>query len=68
MRKLHCPQCSVANLYIKNEKGERRLVFVTPEYVVVASKEGESLDGFDTETLYCLGCSWSGTAKRLTKY
>ena len=60
MRKLLCPQCKVSSMYVKNGKGERRAVYVTDGGVVVARKEGETLDGFDLETVYCMGCSWGG--------
>ena len=53
MRKLLCPQCKVSSMYVKNGKGERRAVYVTDGGVVVARKEGETLDGFDLETVYC---------------
>lgn len=55
MRKLLCPQCKVSSMYVKNGKGERRAVYVTDGGVVVARKEGETLDGFDLETVYCIG-------------
>lgn len=58
----------MSNLYVKNANGDRCLVFVTADFEVVASKEGSSLEGFDTETIYCLGCSWSGTVKKLVRY
>ena len=67
MRKLLCPQCKVSSMYVKNGKGERRAVYVTDGGVVVARKEGETLDGFDLETVYCMGCSWSGSPKRMVK-
>ncbi len=31
MRKLLCPQCKIAGLYVKNEKKERLLVYVSDE-------------------------------------
>lgn len=68
MRKLLCPQCSIANLYIKNDQGERLLIFVTPELTIIPAKEGTSLDGFDLETIYCLGCSWSGGVRHLKRH
>ena len=34
-------------MYVKNEAGERRLVYVTSEGEVVPKKEEESLEGFD---------------------
>ena len=65
MRKLLCPQCKVAALYVKNREGERRPVYVTAMGEVVPRNEGESLEGFDLETVYCMGCSWSGSPRRL---
>ena len=61
MKRRLCPQCKIPNFYVLNEKKERRLVFVTVEFEVIAAKEGESLEGFDLTVIYCLGCSWSGS-------
>ena len=47
MKKMLCPQCKIAAMYVKNEAGERRLVYVTSEGEVVPKKEDESLEGFD---------------------
>jgi hypothetical protein len=55
-------------MYVKNEAGERRLVYVTSEGEVVPKKEDESLEGFDLNEVFCLGCSWHGNPKRLVKY
>lgn len=68
MRKLKCPQCKISNLYIKNELGERRLIFVMQDYSIVASKEGETVEEFNLDIIYCLGCSWSGSIKKLVLY
>ena len=68
MRKLVCPQCKIAAMYVKNELNESRLVYVMEDGTVVPRKEGESLDGFDTSVVYCLGCSWHGSPKRLVKH
>lgn len=68
MRKLKCPQCKISNLYLKNSSGERRLIFVMEDMSIVPAKDGETLDGFDQNTIYCLGCSWSGTVKKLVRY
>ena len=68
MRKKVCPQCRIAAFYVKNEAGERRLVYVTDEGEVVLKYPEESLEGFDLEVVYCLGCSWSGSPKRLKNH
>ncbi len=68
MKKMVCPQCKIAAMYVKNEVGERRLVYVTAEGEVVPKKEEESLDGFNLEEVFCLGCSWHGSPKRLVKF
>ena len=67
MRKLVCPQCKVPSLYVKDEHGNRRMVYVMEDGSVVARKPDESTDGFDLTIVYCLGCSWSGSPKRLIK-
>ena len=54
MRKLLCPQCKIAALYVVN--GE-----------VVPKDPAASTDGFDLTEVYCLGCSWHGSPKRLVK-
>ena len=51
MKKMLCPQCKIAAMYVKNEAGERRLVYVTSEGEVVPKKEDESLEGFDLNTI-----------------
>lgn len=68
LRKLVCPQCKIANFYVLNEAGDRKLVYVLTDYTVVAAKEGESLEGYDLSELFCLGCSWHGSPRRLVRY
>ena len=67
MRKLLCPQCKIAGLYVKNEKKERLLVYVSDEGVVVPRNLEENMEGFDLTIVYCLGCSWNGSPKKLVK-
>ena len=52
MKKMLCPQCKIAAMYVKNEAGERRLVYVTSEGEVVPKKEDESLEGFDLNEVF----------------
>lgn len=63
MRKLLCPQCKIAGLYVKNERKERLLVYVSDEGEVVPRNLEENMEGFDLTIVYCLGCSWSGSPK-----
>ena len=63
-----CPQCGVAVFYVKNEKGERLNVKVTRDFEIVLVDKTKSLEGFDLEELFCLGCSWHGKKKELKKY
>lgn len=63
-----CPQCKIPNFYVLNEKGERRLVFVTDNFQVVPAKSDESTEGFDLSVIYCLGCSWSGSPRRTVRF
>ena len=68
MRKLLCPQCKIAGMYVKNEQGERLLVYITQEGTVVPKDVEASTEGFDMTEIYCLWCSWHGSPKRLTKF
>lgn len=67
MRKLLCPQCKIAAMSVLNESKQRRVVYVTDEGEVVAKHPEESLEGFDLEEVFCLGCSWHGSPRRLVK-
>lgn len=65
MKKLHCPQCKMYSMYVKNANGERLLVYVMPDGIVVPKYLNESLEGFDLAVVYCLGCSWFGSPKSM---
>ena len=65
MKKLLCPQCKIASMYVKNRQGDRLLVYVEPAGKVVPKYPDESLEGFYLETVYCLGCSWSGSPRSM---
>lgn len=67
MRKLLCPQCKVPVFYVKNGQGDRLPVYITDEGQVVPRVEGESLMGFNLDTVYCMGCSWSGSPRQLAR-
>ena len=60
-----CPQCKIHRFYLKNDDGERLVVTVNQKKEIIPIHEHESLDGFDTSILYCLGCSWKGSVDRL---
>lgn len=68
MKFLLCPQCGIRRFYVKDEKGNQCLVQVSTEYIIVPVNENDSLEGFNLEILYCLGCSWSGSVKSLKRY
>ena len=65
MRKKLCPQCKIHRFYLKNSEGERLVVIVNQDKEIVPIHDYESLEGFDTSILYCLGCSWKGSVDRL---
>ena len=67
MRKLLCPQCKIAALYVVNDRKERLLVYVLENGEVVPKDPTASTDGFDLTEVYCLGCAWHGSPKRLVK-
>ena len=60
-----CPQCQIHRFYLKNDSGERLVVIVNLEKEIIPIHEHESLEGFDTSILYCLGCSWKGSVNNL---
>jgi hypothetical protein len=55
-----CPQCKIAGLYVKNEKKERLLVYVSDEGEVVPRNLEENMEGFDLTIVYCLGFTYEG--------
>lgn len=63
-----CPQCGIANFYVKNKKGERINVKVTWDIEIVLVDKSKSLAGFNLDELFCLGCSWHGKKSELRKY
>ena len=54
-------------MYVKNAKGDRLTVYVMEDGSVVARHPENSLEGYDLSVVYCLGCSWSGSPKRMVK-
>ncbi|MEG1586259.1 MAG: hypothetical protein RR346_05235 [Bacteroidales bacterium] len=68
MRKLICPKCKIPNLFLKNASNERRLIYVLADLTIVPSRENETLDGFNLDEIFCLGCSWSGSVRQLLKF
>ena len=60
-----CPQCQIHRFYLKNDAGERLVVTVNQEKEIIPIHEHESVEGFDTSILYCLGCSWKGSVDSL---
>jgi hypothetical protein len=65
MKKLLCPQCKIQRFRVLNAAGEAVVVTVTEDYEIIPIREGQSLEDFDLDVLYCLGCSWKGSPKRL---
>jgi len=68
VRFLVCPQCGIIRFLVKNAGGDSVVVQVTRDFKVVPVNTDESLEGFNLEFLYCLGCSWKGNIKSLKKY
>lgn len=68
MRKLLCPQCKIAAMYVKNEKGERLPVYVFENGDVLPKYPDADTAGFDLTEVFCLGCSWHGSPKRAVKH
>lgn len=65
MKKLLCPQCRIHRFRVFNAARESVVVTVNEHYEVVPIHEGVSLEGYFTDELHCLGCSWIGSPKAL---
>lgn len=67
MRNLLCPQCKVNRFRVKNEQGDSVIVTVNENYEISPIYPDVSLEGFDLEVLYSLGCSWKGSPRSLVR-
>lgn len=67
-RFLNCPQCGINNFYVKDNQGNRLLVKVDSDFQIIPVNNNETLDGFDLDEMYCLGCSWHDPIDKLIKY
>lgn len=65
MRKLLCPQCKIHRFFVKNEKGDSIVIVVNENHEIIPIHLEESLEGFDLNVIYCLGCPWKGSPKSL---
>lgn len=66
-RKRVCPQCGIPNFYVKNNEGDILPVYVFDDLSIHPKNEGVSLEGYNLEVIYCLGCSWKGSVKDLKR-
>ncbi|EXZ29312.1 hypothetical protein M128_1565 [Bacteroides fragilis str. S6L8] len=55
-------------MYVKNDQGERLLVYIAQDGTVVPKYPEIPIEGFDFTEVYCLGCSWHGSPKQLTRF
>ena len=62
-----CPKCQIPNFYLKGDGGDVMPIYVTSDGVIVPKREDNTLEGYDTDVIYCLGCSWSGSLNALMK-
>lgn len=65
MKQKLCPQCKIGRFMVKNENNDFVVVIVNENNDVLPIHPEDSLDGYDLETIYCLGCSWKGTVNKL---
>lgn len=68
MKKLLCPQCKINRFRVKNEQGDSVVVTVNELYELIPIHPEESLEGFNLDIIYCLGCSWKGSPKSLSQH
>ncbi len=60
-----CPQCKIRRFQVKNSEGDAVVVTVTLDNQIIPIHTEQSLEGFDLDILYCLGCSWKGSVRNL---
>lgn len=60
-----CPQCGIANFYLKDNLGNRLLIKISREGQIIPKDSNANLQDFNSEIIYCLGCSWSGPLNKL---
>ncbi len=65
MRNKLCPQCKIRRFQVKNAQGNAVVITVSENNEIQPIHPEQSLDGFDLEVLYCLGCSWKGSVNKL---
>jgi hypothetical protein len=53
---------------VKNDEGGSVVVQVTRELAIIPVNPGDSLEGFNLDFFYCLGCSWKGSIKKLKRF
>lgn len=68
MKKLLCPQCKINRFRVKNDQGESVVVTVNELFELIPIHPEESLEGFNLNIIYCLGCSWKGSPNLLSKH
>ena len=68
MRNMVCPQCGIRRFQVKDNQGNALVVQVNRDYEIIPVHDEESLEGYNLDVLYCLGCSWKGSINDLKKY
>lgn len=68
MKKKLCPQCKIGRFRICNESGNSIVVEVDADGNIKCVHESDNLEGFNTEVLFCLGCSWKGSVRQLNDF
>lgn len=67
MKFLYCPKCGIRRFQVKKEEGGALLVNVNHAFDILPVREVDSIEGFNLDVLYCLGCSWEGSKEQLRK-
>lgn len=63
-----CPKCGARRFIIKNNEGKTIVVNVTVENEIIPINSDDKTDGFNTDDLHCVGCSWIGSKFKLLRY
>lgn len=65
MKHKMCPQCGIANFYLKDNLGNRLVVKISREGKITPKDSNSNINDYNTDIIYCLGCSWYGPISKL---
>lgn len=66
---LLCPQCGVHRFFIRRPDNAQVFFHVDEQHQPVPTQQSHAnLEGLDFPLIYCCGCSWKGSPRKLVRY